>query len=689
MARCARMRFPTPNGGAMESIAKSFIVRLAYATMKRFFLLSLLLLAALVPAQAEEPDDDYVHVYALIQEGDALGAQQQMQAATAKYLQARTELLKLRKNYPDWSIRVVAFRLSYLEERLAETNRPPPTAPARTAPAPPPSGAAPPPPALDPGLPLQLAGLREQLRQVQSDRLLLEAKLREALAVQPASADPRELLAARDRIQLLEKQTSLLNACLLQKPSAAPDSKPLEEARKDLSAAKRRLAEQSEQLAALESDRKKLQATIQARQQPRKENPAPESAQFKSIRKDLAESERKLAALTQAQTALLQDRDSLQVRLKSALHDAETAASLLAENKILKRRTGELQTSTRSENIQSTRLEKQLAEARSRITSLETERKTLQSSNVSLESKVKELSAAKTASPPGKSATEKESARVAEIRRERDSLRDQLLAAQKELSKRKTPYTTATLEELQDQLTLLRTRLAVLQAPAIPYTPEELALLQPPAAKPETADTLEDPSLRKLPAGSSAMVAEAQKFFARRQYDRAEQTYKQVLQLAPKSVNTLVNLGVIQMEQNHLEDADKSLQQAVAIAPNDAYSLSMLGQLKFQQGKYEEALNHLSRAAALAPKNAEIQNRLGIALSQKGLRDAAEKAFRKALQLDPNYGDAHNNLAVFYLTQNPPSTQLARWHYQRALALGFPHNPPLEKMLEQAATNVH
>ena len=71
----------------------------------------------------------------------------------------------------------------------------------------------------------------------------------------------------------------------------------------------------------------------------------------------------------------------------------------------------------------------------------------------------------------------------------------------------------------------------------------------------------------------------------------------------------------------------------------------------------------------------------GVTLSHKGQRVAAETALRKALQLDNTYAPAHNNLAVIYLSQTPSLPQLARWHYQKALATGQPHNPELEKML--------
>ena len=61
-------------------------------------------------------------------------------------------------------------------------------------------------------------------RQVENRRL--SAKLKEALSVQPAAVDPRELAKAEDRIRALMKENELFKAQLTQKPatpSPAPD----------------------------------------------------------------------------------------------------------------------------------------------------------------------------------------------------------------------------------------------------------------------------------------------------------------------------------------------------------------------------------------------------------------------------------------------------------------------------------
>jgi len=236
---------------------------------------------------------------------------------------------------------------------------------------------------------------------------------------------------------------------------------------------------------------------------------------------------------------------------------------------------------------------------------------------------------------------------------------------------------------------ILRSRLEVFEARQVPYTPEELALFKKPdvtiAAKASDANSGKK-SVRELPPGSAVLVAEADRYFSMKQYDKAEDRYVQLLRKDERNVPTLANLAAIQLEMNHLDEAEKHINQAVTLAPEDSYSLSILGYLKFRQNKYDDALDALSKAAKLDPQNAQIQNYLGITLSQKGMRAAAETALRKAIQLEPGYGSAHHNLAVIYATQKPPLVELARWHYQKALNAGHPRNSQLEQLFDRGKT---
>ena len=607
--------------------------------MKWFSVITALLLA-LSSGRAEGPDDQYVHIYNLIQDADKLSSSADPSEALPKYLEAQTALRQFQKGYPDWNVKVINFRLNYVAAKIAAMS---PRVPAPVAPAPAGTGSKPTvPPSATPAQPappgdweVQLNALKDQVRQMQADKAVLEAKLKEALSVQPTSLDPRELARAEDKIKGLVKENDLLKVTLAQekaKPLPAADAKALDETRLALTDANRKLADQS-----------------------------------------------KLAS------ALALEKESLQARLKTLNADTEAATTLRAENQLLKKQVADLKAAP-APTGKAEEANRQLAQAQAQIAALQSDKEMLRLERIALENRVKQLPAPPVAQamapPPAKNA---DAARIKQLERERDDLQKQLAAANKELFSRKGKAAAARKAELENQLTTLHARLDVLEARQVPYTAEELAMFKQPQTQLAQADRKDGrKSVRELPPGTVALVAEAHRYYANQQFDKAEEKYLQVLQQDKTNVATLANLAAIELDLDHLESAEINIKQAVALAPEAPYSFFVLGRLKFRQRKYDEAIDAFSRAATLDPLDAQIQNFLGLALSEKGLRGPAETALRKAIQIDPSCADAHNNLAVVYITQQPPSTELAHWHYQKALAAGHPRNPELEKMLDAA-----
>jgi tetratricopeptide (TPR) repeat protein len=358
------------------------------------------------------------------------------------------------------------------------------------------------------------------------------------------------------------------------------------------------------------------------------------------------------------------------------------------ENQIIKKELADLRTASSSPS-RVAESAKQLAQAQAQIAALLSDKEILHLEKVALEDRLKKANANSIAlnSRLATSGRAEDAQRIHQLEREREDLQKKLAAANKELNNRNNRAMAAHVLEMENQMALLRARLDVFEARAVPYTPEELALFKRPEINLASVDTKPGKrSVKELPPGAAPLVADAQKFFASRQYDRAEEKYLQVLRQDDKNVITLANLAEIQVERKRFDDAEKHLKQAVAIAPDDSYSWFVLGQLKFRQEKYDEALDALSRAAKLNPQSAEIQNLLGLSLSEKGMRGPAETALRKAIQIQPDYADAHANLAVVYVTQTPPLVELARWHYQKARAAGAPHNAFLESRLSEQKT---
>jgi len=72
-----------------------------------------------VRADDESVDDRYVAIYGLMLAGDAQAESGQTAAARAKYAEARSMLKKLRDDYPNWSVKVVKFRMDYLADKAA------------------------------------------------------------------------------------------------------------------------------------------------------------------------------------------------------------------------------------------------------------------------------------------------------------------------------------------------------------------------------------------------------------------------------------------------------------------------------------------------------------------------------------------------------------------------------------------
>src|ERR1043166_4433461 len=98
---------------------------------------ALALLASLWCARAEGPDDQYVRIYNIIQQGDTLESAGQADQALARYLEAQGALQRFKKGYPEWNPNVVVFRLNYLNSKVTALSAKVPPQPQRPAPVPP------------------------------------------------------------------------------------------------------------------------------------------------------------------------------------------------------------------------------------------------------------------------------------------------------------------------------------------------------------------------------------------------------------------------------------------------------------------------------------------------------------------------------------------------------------------------
>lgn len=624
--------------------------------MTRYLAVGLIaLFLGALSARAQSPDDLFLRVYFLIQEGDTLAEQTRASEALAKYLEARQALDRLAKGYPEWNPDVIKFRAGYVASKVGDLQAR--LAPRATTSAPAASSGAPsattpqaerPEPA-NALLEAQLTALRNDLAQLRADNADLQAKLKEALTAQPAASDPRELEKADGRIRDLQKENELLKVSLAeaQDPSRLADTNALARAQKALDDANRQMEGQREAL----------------------------SAANKS-------------------------RSDLEDRLKAANEQVQFVAGLRTENELLKKKLAEMESATSDAG----NIAQEMSKLRIEVAALRSDKDVLQNEKRALEERVRSRPAepAPAAAPEPATLTRKErKAQEAEMKafeerlkkaeRERDDLRKKLASANKQLAARKTKGNASRVLELERQLADMRDRLGPLEAAKVPYSEAELALLSVPGVNspstpvrsaPETVTTA-----TALSASTTSLITDARRHFVAREFDSAADKFAQILREDQDNVPALGGLAISEMERNRLDEAEVAIRKAIALAPENASVHSTLGQIKFRQKQFDASFDALSRAASLDPNNAEVQNLLGVTLSQKGLRGPAESALRKAIQLQPGYGSAHNNLAIIYANAQPPLLELARWHYQKAIASGHPRSAELEKMLARPRTS--
>ncbi len=215
-------------------------------------------------------DDDFIVVYNLIQQADTSRDTGQVSVARRGYAEAQQKLAELRRSYPTWNERVIAYRLRYVAEKLASLPPDPNAAEPSKDPAPPAA----------PGVPAselapsgevisQFNALNAQISQLAGDKKLLESKLREALSAQPAPVDPKEFQQAVERISTLQETNKVLLATLEQQQAERKnlvDKVVAEEAQSALNEANRQLLDQklganalAKEKAALEAELKRLQ----------------------------------------------------------------------------------------------------------------------------------------------------------------------------------------------------------------------------------------------------------------------------------------------------------------------------------------------------------------------------------------------------------------------------------------------
>ncbi|MBX9577467.1 MAG: tetratricopeptide repeat protein [Chthoniobacterales bacterium] len=173
----------------------------------------------------------------------------------------------------------------------------------------------------------------------------------------------------------------------------------------------------------------------------------------------------------------------------------------------------------------------------------------------------------------------------------------------------------------------------------------------------------------------------AKEQFEHQNYAEAEKNFQDALSASPNDYITLSNLGVVEFQLGKMSEAESTLKKACVQDPKKSFAFTTLGIVHYRQERFDDAEKVLRQAVAINDQDFTAHNYLGIVLAASGKSKAGESEIMKSIEINPNYADAHFNLAVIYATGKPPAKEMAKTHYKKAVALGAPGDPTLEKLI--------
>lgn len=213
-----------------------------------------------------------------------------------------------------------------------------------------------------------------------------------------------------------------------------------------------------------------------------------------------------------------------------------------------------------------------------------------------------------------------------------------------------------------------------------------LLLLLPPLGHAQDAASLNPGKVEKtgmLPPYTKVLGESAAAAFGKQDWPAARKAYQEMLELDDGNALIWANLGAVEQQAGDAKRAIECFEKSVQINPQLAQTWTALGLMLQKQGDTYRAISCFTRAIHEEPEDARAHNYLAIAAKGLGWTDAAEAELQRAIELKPDYGIAHFNMALMLLERRPPAIELARRHYDKALALGVAKDEVVERRLKE------
>jgi predicted Zn-dependent protease len=146
-------------------------------------------------------------------------------------------------------------------------------------------------------------------------------------------------------------------------------------------------------------------------------------------------------------------------------------------------------------------------------------------------------------------------------------------------------------------------------------------------------------------------LAAAQQAAARKDFSSAADSYKQAVELSPRTAELWTNLGLMYHQTSNFPEAIKSFTEAARLKPTLYVPELFLGIDNLEMKQTETAIPFLQKAEKLNPKDPQAPITLGRAYAIADNGNGASDAYWRAVTLAPQNGNAWLGLGMAYLEQ--------------------------------------
>lgn len=140
-----------------------------------------------------------------------------------------------------------------------------------------------------------------------------------------------------------------------------------------------------------------------------------------------------------------------------------------------------------------------------------------------------------------------------------------------------------------------------------------------------------------IPAKAQAAYEQAQKDLGRNDFDAAVTQLEKAVEMAPQFASAWNNLGTIAYKRRQFDRAEECFREALDQDPQSYEPLVNLGGVLVTEHKLDEALDYNLHAVLTRPGDALANSQLGMTYFEVGNLDLAEKYLERAREIDPTH----------------------------------------------------